>query len=383
MIKEPDVTYQNNKSFSKLIFIYNTTHKKIEFSNTPVEDFFGQPAIDPGQPPFLAMVEGNEIERIKNEWLACMSLKENETRGFNCSFKSAQGITTSLNVNAWGINPAGITASSGILFSAEQIATNEEVNSNGWKDKFTQLALTYNNYKEQYSEFIDSAAHDLYAPLRKLSVFVEKLTEKLEHIQQEEVQSYINRIKRTMKSMQLMIDQLTELSRVTNEDIHYSSCDLQQAVNEVIEYLQKTITEKNAEISVSDLPVIEGDKAQFKLLFQHLLENSLTFSRKNVAPCITIKSNEVNDEEKKVFKLKDNTIYYKIEIADNGQGFNPEFAKKIFKPFVRLHTKLAYSGHGLGLSICKKIVSNHNGIIFATGEENSGARFVMLLPRTN
>ena len=382
MSNEIDATYQNKNSFSKLIFIYNSSHKKIEFSNTPLEDFFGNTTIDPDQPPFLSMVEGHDTERILNEWHACMSLKENETRFFNCSIKSSRGVNTNLNVNAWGIQPRGITESPGVLFSAEQITKNEESNTEDWKNKFARLAVTYNNYKEQYSEFIESAAHDLYAPLRKLSVFVEKLTEKLENIEQEEVQSYINRIKRTMKGMQSMIDQLTELYCVTNEKIQYSSCDLDQAVKEVIQDLQETIKEKKAEISVSDLPVIEGDKTQFNLLFHHLIENSLHFSKKNVPPDIIIKSSVVDNDEKKLFELNDNLIYHKIEIADNGQGFDQEFAKKIFKPFVRLHTKLAHSGHGMGLAICKKIISNHNGIIFAEGKENSGARFVMLLPRT-
>jgi signal transduction histidine kinase len=382
MSNETYATYQNKESFSKLIFIYNFLHKKIEFSNAPLEDFFGQLTNDPEQPPFLSVVESHDTERIMNEWQACMSLKEHETRVFNCSIRSAQGINTSLNVNAWGIQPKGISTSPGVLFSAEQITKkDEELSIEDWKNKFAQLAMTLNSYKEQYSEFIDSAAHDLYAPLRKLSVFVEKLTEKLEHTQQEEVQTYISRIKRTMSGMQSMIDQLTELSRIT-DDMKYTSCNLNHILKGVQQDLKKTIKEKKAEIIVSDLPVIEGDKTQYCLLFRHLLENSLHFSKKDTPLRIVIKSQEIDDEEKKLFKLKENGIYYKIEISDNGLGFDKEYAKKIFKPFVRLHTKLTHSGHGLGLAICKKIISNHRGVIFAEGEENSGARFVILLSRT-
>lgn len=280
------------------------------------------------------------------------------------------------------MQPHGITESAGVLFSAEKIIENEELSAADWKDKFTELSLRLNRYKEQYSEFIDSAAHDLYAPLRKLSVFVEKLTDKLEHNQQADVQTYISRIKRTMVGMQLIIDHLAELSRVTNDEIRYTSSDLNQILKGVIQDLQKTIKEKKAEITISDLPVIEGDRTQLCLLFRHLLENALHFSKKDLPSRITIRSMPIENNEKQLFKLMDNTIYSKIEIEDNGQGFDPKYAKKIFKPFVRLNTKLAVSGHGLGLAISKKIISNHNGIIFAESKENSGARFVILLPRT-
>jgi signal transduction histidine kinase len=88
-------------------------------------------------------------------------------------------------------------------------------------------------------------------------------------------------------------------------------------------------------------------------------------------------------DEKIFFNLPPNKKYYKIEIGDNGIGFNQVNAEKIFEPFVRLHSKSEYEGSGLGLSICKKIADNHDGIIYAEGDENKGSRFTLILPETH
>jgi signal transduction histidine kinase len=89
----------------------------------------------------------------------------------------------------------------------------------------------------------------------------------------------------------------------------------------------------------------------------------------------------LNKQEKDSLQLAGQKDYYKISVSDNGRGFQQEQAANIFKPFVRLHGRSELPGMGLGLSICKKIVENHNGLIYAEGIENSGARFVLILPR--
>ena len=91
----------------------------------------------------------------------------------------------------------------------------------------------------------------------------------------------------------------------------------------------------------------------------------------------------LGEDEKIFFNLPTNNKYYKIEVSDNGIGFNQVNAEKIFEPFVRLHSKSEYDGSGLGLSICKKIAANHHGIIYAEGDEKEGSRFTLILPETH
>jgi signal transduction histidine kinase len=129
--------------------------------------------------------------------------------------------------------------------------------------------------------------------------------------------------------------------------------------------------------------VLQGDSEQYELLFKNLLSNAIRFCKKDKLPIIEIRSESLSTEEIKRFNLGEHKIYYRITIKDNGIGFGEEYSEIIFNPFVRLNGKSEYPGNGIGLSICKKIVENHHGIIYAEGDENSGARIVLILPQAN
>jgi signal transduction histidine kinase len=154
-------------------------------------------------------------------------------------------------------------------------------------------------------------------------------------------------------------------------------------VQEALQELPAAIKEKQAVIATLTLPVIEGNRDQFRLLFKNLLENSIKFSKKDRAPQINIDSAILTAEEKRELDLDDNLPYYRIEIDDNGIGFKTENAQKIFHPFVRLHGKSQFPGNGIGLAICRKIMEIHHGIIYAEGRENEGSRFILILPESH
>ena len=147
--------------------------------------------------------------------------------------------------------------------------------------------------------------------------------------------------------------------------------------------LQKQEPEKKISIVTSSLPVIEGDSLQYKQLFRNILVNAIRFSKKDILPVVEIKSEPTGREEVKKFNLDEDKVYFRITVSDNGIGFRQEYAEVIFNPFVRLNGKSEYPGNGIGLAICKKIVENHRGIIYAEGDENTGTRFVIILPQAN
>lgn len=238
-------------------------------------------------------------------------------------------------------------------------------------------------YKKEYTEFIELATHDLDAPLRKLSMLIELLTNKLGNIvEDKDVQPYIKRIETCVNDMRTTIDDLSMLSKIIAEKNKYVSCDLQSIVQNAIKELQPVIKQKKAVITVSALPLIQGDDQLLEILFKHLIENAVKFAKKDVTPCIGISSMQLNRDEIKNSGLQDDLQYYKIEISDNGIGFGQEYAEKIFRPFYRLHGKSKYPGTGIGLAICKKIIENHEGMIYARGRDNSGACFVILFAQT-
>jgi light-regulated signal transduction histidine kinase (bacteriophytochrome) len=262
-----------------------------------------------------------------------------------------------------------------ILFPNEQ--------KNRKEDKVEQLSLALEDYKKNYSEFIDIAVHDLQAPLRKLSVFIEKLTAKYTDVSQNDVQTqeWLTRINGCITDMRSLIDGLSELAGVTTDSMKPGPCDISEIVKEVLQELDPVIKEKKAVIIESPLPIIEGDEVQLKQLFKNVLENAIRFSKKNISPKIEIRCFGLTDEEKNISALQQTKQYYKMEISDNGIGFKQEYAQKIFQPFVRLNGKSAFAGNGLGLVICKRVVDNHQGILFAEGMD-TGSRFILIIPET-
>lgn len=242
-----------------------------------------------------------------------------------------------------------------------------------------KAAETLHNYKKEQEEFILIASHDLQAPLRKLSTFVERLTNKIKDLPGE-AKTYTERIHMAVTNMRSLIDGLSALSEVTESDRKFEKCDLNTLLKEVVENIQ---LQEKENISYASLPVIEGNCTRLKHLFQNLIDNAIKFQKKDSPLQIIINSGEINGEEKRNFDLPMNKKYYKIEIADNGIGFEDQYAERIFQPFQRLHGKSEYEGNGLGLAICKKIAEKHRGIIYAKGDNAEGARFILILPETS
>ncbi|HUS02165.1 MAG TPA: ATP-binding protein [Chitinophagaceae bacterium] len=235
---------------------------------------------------------------------------------------------------------------------------------------------TLTRYKKEHDEFILIASHDLQAPLRKLSTFVERLTGKIKDLPGE-TKTYAERIQSAVTNMRSLVDGLGTLSEVTEATKNFQECDLKVLVQIVLNDIQPA---DNVSISCSSLPVIEGNGTQLKHLFRNVIDNSIKFQKKDSPLQININSGEITEEEKKIYDLPPNKTYHKIEISDNGIGFEDQYSEKIFQPFQRLHGKSEYEGNGLGLAICKKITEKHKGIIYAKGDKEKGARFILILP---
>ena len=249
-----------------------------------------------------------------------------------------------------------------------------------------RLRKLLERYKEEYAEFIDIAAHNLDAPLRKLTVLVERLTIKKSNpdkvASEEEIQGYTTRIKTALDDMRSLIDSLATLSRVTTASLKADTCPLETIVEHEWRELKMVSKDKFAILTTSALPVIEGDPVQYRHLFRELLENAMRFSRRDKRAEIHVSAQPMTGKEKASFGLPSAADFFKIVCKDNGIGFRQEYAEKIFRPFVRLHGKSEYPGNGIGLALCRSIVDNHRGVIYAESQENEGARFVILLPQT-
>jgi signal transduction histidine kinase len=128
------------------------------------------------------------------------------------------------------------------------------------------------------------------------------------------------------------------------------------------------------------LPIISGIHFQMQQLFSNLLSNSLKYSKEDSTPIITISHTQIIGRDEPLLFDNSHKKYYKIAFADNGIGFEQEHAEQIFQLFNRLHGKTEYEGTGVGLAICKKIVENHKGFIFANSQPNEGSCFTVFIP---
>ena len=139
------------------------------------------------------------------------------------------------------------------------------------------------------------------------------------------------------------------------------------------------IDEKRAEVKISKLPTITADASQMDLLFTNLISNSLKFSQAKPEIIVTVET--ITAAQYEAFGLNKDKNYVCIKVSDNGLGFDQKYIPKMFAIFQKLHVKPATEGTGMGLPICKKIVEDHGGRIFAEGKENHGATFKVYLPR--
>lgn len=231
-------------------------------------------------------------------------------------------------------------------------------------------------------EFAYAASHDLKEPIRKIHIFSARLKERLKEKLEKEDKWFFERMENAATRMSTLIDDLLEYSQVSNGNNFAEDVDLTKKISQVLEDLELEIEEKNAVVTTDLLPVIKGQDRQWQQLFQNLISNALKFSKPDITPdiricCRTISGGETSlnlSEEAK------NKQYYLIEITDNGIGFEQRNAEKIFKMFQRLHGRAEYAGTGIGLSIVRKIVQNHDGYIWAVSTPDEGATFKILLP---
>lgn len=244
--------------------------------------------------------------------------------------------------------------------------------------------LVHKNMELQQSntnleEFAYIASHDLKEPLRKISILADKLIATKEEQLSERGQGYLTKIMEASVRMQGMINDLLSVSTITG-DREFENHSLQAILEEVLITLEFKIDSQKAIIKTDDLPAAEVNVAQFRQLFQNIVSNSLKFSKRTVAPEILIEHRFLTFKQVKEFNMIKAKRYLEIKFTDNGIGFQNEYANKIFSIFKRLHSRTEYEGSGIGLSICKKIVENHSGVIYALGKPDMGATFIIIIP---
>lgn len=226
---------------------------------------------------------------------------------------------------------------------------------------------------DDLQQFAHVVSHDLKEPVRKIQIFGNILNKKFRTGLGDEGLMYLEKIEKAARRIGEMIDGVLLYSSVSATQQTNEKINLTEVFNQIVSDLELLIKEKNAVISFYTLPVITGSPILIYQLFYNLINNSLKFSKKDENTEIFISYTRQKNQSQ-------NREYIRIEIQDNGIGFEQSEATKIFQTFFRLNSKDNYEGTGLGLALCKKIVERHGGTITAKGEEGIGATFIVTLP---
>ncbi|WP_433475945.1 sensor histidine kinase [Spirillospora sp. CA-142024] len=212
----------------------------------------------------------------------------------------------------------------------------------------------------ELEQFAYVASHDLQEPLRKVASFCQMIERRYGDQLDERGRQYIAFAVDGAKRMQALINDLLSFSRVGRLSRPEESVDLNDVARRALDNLATLREETGAEVDVADLPEVSGDRTQFTQLFQNLIGNAIKFRREGVPPRVTIDVRGAGDE-------------WEFRCADNGIGIEPRYADRIFLIFQRLHPRDEYTGTGIGLALCKKIVEYHGGRIWLDTGDSGGA----------
>jgi two-component system, chemotaxis family, CheB/CheR fusion protein len=219
----------------------------------------------------------------------------------------------------------------------------------------------------ELERFAYVASHDLQEPLRMVTSFLQLIEKRYKEKLDAKAHEYIHFAVDGAERMKRLILDLLEYSRVNSSQHEVDEVDLNSIMDDVLLTYNSTLEETDGQLTKVELPVVKGSKIQIQQLFQNVVGNAIKY-RSNKPPQINI-------------SYKDVGSFYRFSISDNGIGIDPRFFHKIFIIFQRLHNREQYSGTGIGLAICKKIVDKHGGKIWVESEPGKGSTFYFTLPK--
>lgn len=248
------------------------------------------------------------------------------------------------------------------------------------EDKLKQNAAELEAQNKELEQFAYLASHDMKEPLRKIILYNNLIKDSIGAEAGDKVLNYLERTQNAAMRMQRLIEDLLSYSKTSFYDEGFEWIDMNSLVSEVADFYSEPMQEIGGNVKIENLPVVRGLSFQLRQLFDNIIGNAIKYRSQERPLLVTISSMVVNSGGFPDVQ-DDSEQFYKISVSDNGMGFSAEYSQKIFELFQRLVTKEQYSGSGIGLSICKKIVSNHKGFIDAVSKDGEGSTFNIYLPR--
>ncbi len=332
-------------------------------------------------------IKGYKEEEIVGKSFSNFYLPDDRSKGLHTSLLELARRSGKAIHEGWRMRKDGTAFWGSIVLTALHNNEGEVIGFSKVTRDLTERKLAEDTLREyttqlefqnkELEEFSYAASHDMKEPLRKIIFYNNHLWENAADKLSEREKDYLGRSINAAKRMKSLIDDLLEYSKATMVQQGLEPVDLNALVEEIIHSYKDVIEQHDVSVSSAKLPTVSGVSFQLRQLFDNLISNSLKYHHPDRKLVIRI------DVEKTmggtIKGLRKQTAYYKIIFSDNGTGFDPDYAEKIFELFQRLDPARC-SGTGVGLSLCKKIVQNHHGTIVAQSKMNEGASFEIYLP---
>ncbi|QOG01333.1 ATP-binding protein [Flavobacterium sp. MDT1-60] len=220
------------------------------------------------------------------------------------------------------------------------------------------------------------STHDLQEPLRKIQLIISKLFLEIDKAPPQSVHNSLQRVSNSANRMQVLLQDILKYTRIKYTKDTLQKINLNTIMEATLDEMKEVINETGAVIEYENLPEIYGIHFLMKQLFSNILQNSIKYADKERVPIIKVTASQ----EPEPYNFSDKIFCHWITFTDNGIGFEQEYATSIFKIFTRLHTQEVYSGSGVGLALCKKIMQAFGGTIRAEGKLGEGAVITIYFP---
>jgi len=234
--------------------------------------------------------------------------------------------------------------------------------------ELSTAAAKLESMNQELQEFAFVASHDLQEPLRKIQTFGNMLIKKDKESLSSEGKDYLERLTKAANRMSELLRSLLNYSRTGTSQLKVKPVSLAEVAKDAASDLEFLINKAKGSVEISELPTVDADATLLRQLFQNIIENSIKYRKESEPPIVKIYGSIAGS-------------VCRIFIEDNGIGFDECYGQKIFQPFERLHGRNSpYSGTGMGLAICRKIMAMHGGGITANSAPGQGATFIVTLP---
>ena len=290
----------------------------------------------------------------------CPTLKAFQTK------KSEHTIMHTPNGRVWDERGEPVFDSAGKLIGVVAIAHNITERKKA-EEKIDRYMKELERSNKELEQFAYVASHDLQEPLRMVSSYTQLIEERYKDKLDKDANEFINYAVDGANRMQILINDLLNYSRITTRGKPFEPVDFNSALGHAIVNMQMSIEETGTIILNDELPTVKADESQIIRVFQNLIDNAIKF-RSEKSPKIYISAKQEKGE-------------YVFSVKDNGISIKPEYKERIFQIFQRLHGRKEYSGTGIGLSICKRIVERHGGRMWLESESGKGSTFYFIIPK--